>query len=726
MKNKAILFVLFLVVIGLVASIFLLPKFITILKTYDPMPPQETIQPETIQLQFAHNMPENTGLHFAALRYADIVEYKTKGNVQIKVIPNQELGTDPKMVEMARSGKLAIALPPTAKLTTLIPAFQVLDLPFLFNNRENLYEILDGPPGKALLEKLNPYGLKGVTFWESGFKQFTANKMIKRPEDFQGLNIRVMKSKTIMNQFIAFGATPVMIDFHKIYQALADQIVDGQENPLIAINGLKFYEVQSHLTISNHAYIANALVFSQLILDQLPKNVQNTLIETAKEITSFERKEIIENERQLITKIKQTGTKIYQLTDEDKADFKQAVQPVYHQFDAQGGKPILKMIQAHLSHKHKVENNNEIIIGLNADIVAASALSGLAIKRGMLLAISEINQQGGLLGKTLRLIVRDNSGLSARGRDNMIYFSQLDNLVAVMCGIYSPIALSELDIVHDKKIIFLNPWAAATKIVDNGYSPNYVFRVSVRDEYAGPFLIEKALEKYNNIALLLVNDGWGKGNEKSMTQALINRQLKPASIQWFNWGEKDMTAQLNNIEQSGADVIILVSAAAEGASIIKTMAARDKKLPIISHWGITGGHFWKAVNRELDSVQLSFLQSFSFFNATTEKSKNLIKQYFQTYGVESIRDIIAPVGTAHAYDLVHLLAMAIKKAGTIDRKVVRDALEQLDDYHGVVKHYKPAFTPERHDALDRSSFILCRYSQNGCIIPVNMKKNFQD
>jgi tripartite ATP-independent transporter DctP family solute receptor len=726
MRKKIIIPVLFLFIASLLISIFWRPLFNKIVKISTHESPLKVTNSEILQLQFAHDMPETTPQHIAALRYADIVAYKTRGKVQINVFPNQELGTDPQMIEMARSGKLAIILPPTAKLTTLVPAFQVLDLPFLFSDRENAYEILDGTPGKTLLEKLSDYGLKGATFWESGFKQFTSNKMIKKPADFQGQNIRVMRSKTIMDQFSAFGATPVIVDFHKTYQALLDGIVEGQENPLGSIDGMKFYEVQSHLTISNHAYLAYVMAFSQSILDKLPTDIQNVLLETAKEITSFQRKEIIENERRLLSEIKKTGINIYHLTDKDKAAFRKAVQPVYSKFNAQGGTPFLTMIQAHLNKKNQLEQENEIIIGLNADVVAASALSGLAIKRGIQLAITEINQQGGLLGKKLRLIVKDNSGLSIRGRNNMMYFSKLDNLAAVMCGIYSPIALAELDIVHDKQIIFLNPWAAATKIVDNGYSPNFVFRVSVRDEDAGPFLIEKALEKYKNIALLLVNDGWGKGNEKSMTRALMQKNLKPVSVQWFNWGEKDMSHQLSNIERSGADVIIMVSAAAEGAFIIKSMAARAKKLPVISHWGITGGHFWKAVNRELEIVQLSFLQSFSFFNASTEKSRYLIKQYFHTYGVDQIRQIFAPVGTAHAYDLVHLLAMAIKKAGSIDSQAVRDAMEQLDEYHGVVKHYNPPFTPERHDALDHSSFLLCKFSHNGCIVPINMKRSHQD
>jgi len=717
MKKTFIGFVIFIIM----GSFILLFQYFQVLqKPIKSLPQNSVTKPNKIQLQFAHDMPETTPQHIAALRFADIVKYKTKGRVSIDVLPNQQIGTDQHAIELARSGKLAIALSPTSKLTTLIPAFQILDLPFLLPDRKKAYEILDGDPGKALLKKLQPYGLIGLSFWESGFKQFTANKPITKPEDFQGLKIRVMKSQTIMEQFKAFGATPVIIDFHKTYQALSDQFVDGQENPLSTIVNMKFYEVQSHLTISNHAYLAYALLFSKNIYDALPMDIQQIIMDTAKEMTSFERSEVIENEKQMISVIKKSGVQIHQLSDAQKLLFKKKTTIVYEKFDVEEGQRILNTIQQQLLQKQSIGTNDDIIIGLNADLAAGSSLSGLSIKRGIQLAITEINQKGGLLGKKLKLIVKDNSGISARGRDNMLYFSRLDNLLAVMCGIYSPIALSVLDIVHQHKIIFLDPWAAATKIVDNGYSPNYVFRVSVRDEYAGEFLVEKSLEKYHKIALLLVNDGWGKGNEQIMNKILSSKKLKPVSIQWFNWGEKDMTVQLNLIEAAGADVIILVAGPVEGVFMIKNMASRTKKIPIISHWGITGGYFWKTVNRELNEVQLSFLQSFSFFNLTTERSQYLKEQYFKTYDVNHPGKIVAPVGTANAFDLVHLLAKAVKKAATIDRQAVRNALEELDSYHGVIKYYNPPFTKENHDALDLSSYILCQYDQNGYIIPVSM------
>ena len=671
----------------------------------------------TITLQFGHDLPEDSAQQKAALRYAKIVNYKTQGRIKIDVYPAQSLGTDQEMIEMARDGQLAIILPPTAKMTTLVPELQVLDLPFLFPDRQSAYAVLDDEPGQILLNKLRDHGLVGGSFWESGFKQFTANRLIRAPRDFQGLNIRVMKSQTIINQYRTLGANPIPIDFHKTYQALAEGNVDGQENPLVSIANMKFYEVQPYMTLSNHGYLAQALLFSKTIMEALPRETQEILLATGKEIASFERQEIMENEKKFFKIIQDSGTRIHVLTKHEKKKFRQALEPVYLDYQEDNGKKILSIIKNFLTQR-EFRQQNEIVIGLNADMNSSSALSGKAIHRGMMLATDEINRSGGLLGKKIRIVARDNSGLSARGLENLKEFAAMDNLLAVMCGIYSPIALASVDFVHQEKIIFLDPWAAATKIVDNGYLPNYVFRVSVRDADAGPFLVSAAGKKYKQIALLLVNDGWGKSNEKGMLASLEQKQMAPASVQWFSWGQKDMTAQLSAIEASGAEVILMVAPAAEGIAIIKSMAARKKRLPIISHWGITGGMFWESVKKELETVDLRFLQTYSFFGNLNQTGQTLMNDYFKKYQAQSPGEIFAPVGTAHAYDLVRLTAMAVEKAQTTDRPSVRSAMENLGAYQGVVKDYNPAFTPTDHDALGPDSFLLCRYDSTGRIIPI--------
>jgi len=364
-----------------------------------------------------------------------------------------------------------------------------------------------------------------------------------------------------------------------------------------------------------------------------------------------------------------------------------------------------------------------ILVGLDADMSSGSARSGDAIRRGIVLAMDDINRRGGVLGRPLALVVRDHRGNPARGLDNMAEFAEMKDLVAVVGGLHTPVALAELPFIHKNHIIYLDPWAAGTPVVENGYRPNYVFRVSVRDEYAGGFLIERAVSGgHKKVALLLEQTGWGRSNERSMTSALEARGLKPVTVQWFHWGTRDMTPQIRAALDAGADVILLVANAPEGAAAVTNMAAlpRDRRIPIISHWGITGGDFCKQVCRSLQRVDLRFLQTYSFLDPPfPERAKKVLAAYRRKFPpCQSAEDIFAPAGTAHAWDLIHLLARAVEKAGTLDRPAIRNAMEHLDPYPGLVRNYNPAFTPERHDALTAEDFRLARYNNRGIIVPV--------
>lgn len=676
---------------------------------------------QVYKLRFGHDMPIQSAQHISAVKFSQIVSDKSQGKIQIKVFPNQELGTDQQMIDLAMRGKLDIILPPSSKLSTIIPSVQFLDLPFFFQSREEIYSVLDGTPGKLLLKKLKPLGLTGVTFWESGLKQFTANRAIHSPMDFNSLNVRVMKSKLIMDQFKAMNANPVPIDFHAVKKALENGVVQAQENPLVSIYNMKFLEHQSHLILSNHAYLGHIFCFSSKTLRTFPENIKRILLDSALELTSFEREEIQKSEAKYLKEIKKSGTSIITLSPQEIFEFQNKLKPLVEKYRFEIGSDILESALQILDEKRPVKEN-EIVIGLDADLTAGSARAGLAIKRGMQLAVEEINNKGGVLGKSLRVLSRDHSGISARGINNIKYFSNVKNLIAIMGGLHSPVALSELEAIHENNLIYLNPWAAATHIVDNGFRPNFVFRISVRDEYAGSFLVNEAIKRNKNrVALLLENTGWGRSNNTAMTTALLKNKTKPVAVEWFNWGEKNMSLQLNRIQAAQADVILLVANAPEGKSIIKTMDSESISIPIISHWGITGGNFGAELKRELNNIPLMFLQTYSFIKSSSKKNQKLVKNYLSSYYINDAKHIIAPVGTAHAYDLVHLLAKAISNSKSFDKTIVRDALENIQSFDGLVKHYQPPFTSENHDALNQEDFFLAKYDEHSNVIPISTK-----
>lgn len=363
-----------------------------------------------------------------------------------------------------------------------------------------------------------------------------------------------------------------------------------------------------------------------------------------------------------------------------------------------------------------------IIVGLDADLSAGSAQAGEAIRRGAQIAIAEINERGGLLGgRRLELQAKDHRGIPPRSTDNLNDFAATDNLVAVLGGLHSPAIIQNHQLIHDRRLIMLVPWAAATAVVDHAFIPNYVFRISVRDQFAGPYLSGELLgQGYRRIGLLLERTGWGRGNEAAIREALGRKGLKPAAVQWFNLGDTDLMPEILALEQAGADVLIVVANAPEGAAAVQALAKRPvgRRLPVVAHWGITGGHFPELAGPALSSVDLRVLQTFSFIDAQGKPAREVMRRYKEMFGVDRAEAIFAPVGTAQAYDLVHVLALAISKAGSIERSQVRTALEQLKSYAGLIRNYQPPFTPQRHDGLATEDYRLARYGADGALLPV--------
>lgn len=376
-----------------------------------------------------------------------------------------------------------------------------------------------------------------------------------------------------------------------------------------------------------------------------------------------------------------------------------------------------------------IPQGDPIVIGLDADMSSGSAEAGESIRRGVVLAINEINAAGGVLGRPLQLVVKDHRGNPARGIDNLEDLAKIENLVAVIGGLHTPVMLAELDTIHKHELVSLVPWAAGTPIIDNGRDPNYVFRVSVRDEFAGGVLIDHAYRAgYKKPGLLLERTGWGRSNEKAIGNALGDRGLTSAGTKWFDWGIDDLTPEIESLIADGADCVLLVCNPREGVVAIENMAAlpSQHRVPIVSHWGITGGgrKFFHEIQGHLEDVDLTFLQSYSFLAPPFEdRASHVCDLYRQAFGeYESPMDIFSPAGTAHAYELVHLLVKAITKANSVERPVVRDALEVLGPCQGLIRDYDPPFTSDRHDALTPDDLQMCRFRQDGAIVPIDTSK----
>lgn len=362
-----------------------------------------------------------------------------------------------------------------------------------------------------------------------------------------------------------------------------------------------------------------------------------------------------------------------------------------------------------------------VIIGIDADLSGATAEIGEAIRRGCALAVAEINANGGVLGRPLALLPRDHRGNPARGIDNLTDFAALPNLLAVVGGVHTPVALAQLDAIHQHQIIYLGPWAAGTPVVENGREPNYVFRVSVRDQFAGARLVEAMTQRnLSKPGLLLERTGWGRSNQAAITTALTNAGLEAAGVEWFGWGVTDLSEEVSRLRSAGADCMLLVANANEGAVATASVMQLDHPLPVLSHWGIAAGglRFAERVRPLLDAgLDLTVLTTASLSEHAGPRAPAVRAAYLDTFGPDvGEAGIVGSPGVAHAYDLVHLICLAATQAGTLERSAVRDALEQLDRFDGAVRSYQPPFSRERHDALNPSDLYFGRIDTNGLLV----------
>ena len=363
-----------------------------------------------------------------------------------------------------------------------------------------------------------------------------------------------------------------------------------------------------------------------------------------------------------------------------------------------------------------------IKIGHIAALSGASAQSGEAITRGLATAIDEINAKGGLLGgRKLELVQRDDESVPPKGMTAARELIFREKVVAVFGGIDTPVGMAMVPVFNKEKVIHMGVWAAGTGITRNGATPNYVFRVSAVDVLVDVKLLDYANKKFGakKAGLMLINNPWGQSNEQGLVAAAKdNKAIEIAGIEKFENADVDMVPQLTRLKEKGADSIILVVNTPPGAQMMKSRERMGWKAPVISHWGISGGRFPELAGPTAGDAH--FVQTYSFFGKQNPVGERVLAALMKKYpAIKGPGDVFAPVGTANAYDAMHLLAMAITQAGSTDADAIRTALEDLKGtYQGLIKTYNKPFSAQNHDALGPDDYIMVRY-EGEQIVPVN-------
>jgi branched-chain amino acid transport system substrate-binding protein len=352
-----------------------------------------------------------------------------------------------------------------------------------------------------------------------------------------------------------------------------------------------------------------------------------------------------------------------------------------------------------------------IKMGLVAALSGQSAKSGEGITRGLTIAIDEINARGGLLGgRHLTLIRRDDESNPSKGQIAARELIFKEKVAVLFGGIDSPVSLAIVPLVNKEKVPFMGVWAAATPITRNGANPNFVFRVSAVDELVDKALVQYAVKKYGakRPGMMLINNPWGESNEKGLAAAIAGAQLETAGIEKFEGNDADMVPQLLRLKAAQSDVIFLVATVAPGAQVMKGLERLEWTVPVVSHWGISGGRFPELAGK--GAQQVEFIQTYSFFGPQSAVGQKVLAALQAKYpDIKGPGDVTPPVGVANAYDAMHLIALAIGQAGSTDGEKIRQGLYAIETYDGLIKTYHRPFSPDNHDALNENDYVMVHY-----------------
>ncbi len=302
---------------------------------------------DTITINIGHVEAKDRSTHQALVEsFKKTVEEKSNGTISVQIYPNSVLGGDAELTESVAMGTLEAALPSTSVLVSYSDDFGIMDMPYLFSSPENAFAAMDGDLGTYFNEKLEDVGLHSLGYSYNGLRSMTNNSHpIETPDDLKGLKMRVMENEVFIDFFETLGASATPMSFNELFTGLQQHTVDGEENPPSLIYASKFQEVQEYLSLTEHVNNFLGFIMNQDFYNSLTQEQREIIDETAEEFVKAQRQMELEDTDHYIELLEEEGMQVNSLTAEQKADFRQVLEPMYEKYRVQYGEEVFEMAE---------------------------------------------------------------------------------------------------------------------------------------------------------------------------------------------------------------------------------------------------------------------------------------------------------------------------------------------------------------------------------------------
>ncbi|WLI90994.1 ABC transporter substrate-binding protein [Massilia sp. R2A-15] len=348
-----------------------------------------------------------------------------------------------------------------------------------------------------------------------------------------------------------------------------------------------------------------------------------------------------------------------------------------------------------------------IKIGVSGPFTGGSAPMGVSMRDGVKLAVAEINAKGGILGRQIQLVERDDEASPPRGKQVAQELINKEHVVATVGYINTGVALASQGLYQEAKIPVMNNVATGSVITQQfAKDPeNYIFRNSANDTIQSEMIVQEAVDRrhFKKVAILADSTNYGQLGKDDLEKALEKRKIKAVAVEKYNLKDVDMTAQLLKAKQAGAEVVLTYGIGPELAQIANGMEKLGWKVPMIGSWTLAMGNFIDNAGKNGDGTRMpqTFIQ-----DASTPKRKAFIDAYIKAYKPAGDR-MPSGVSAAQGYDSIYLLAAAIKQAGSTEGPKVLHALENLNEkVEGVVTTYNKPYSHTDHEAIDFGNTVF--------------------
>lgn len=300
---------------------------------------------ETHTIKIGHALSEEHTQHKTFEKFKEYVEKESDNKIEVEIFPNGEIGDDEELIESVEVGTVTMAAPSTAPVANFVPEFELFDLPFLFEDRDTAFDVLDGELGSEVLELLEDVGIVGLGYWENGFRNLTNNiGPVHTPDDLAGMDIRTMETPMHISTWEKLGANPTPMAWGDVFVSLQQGTLDGQENPLGTIYDQNVYEVQDYLTLTQHVYAPFAVLINQDFYEGLDEGLQKIINDGVEVATEENRKLVVETDEKTVDLLEAEGMEVNELSAEELEVFKDMTESVYEEYKEKIGEELVERV----------------------------------------------------------------------------------------------------------------------------------------------------------------------------------------------------------------------------------------------------------------------------------------------------------------------------------------------------------------------------------------------